>query len=89
MQISRQYTVEGVVQGVFYRANTQKQAQALGLQGWVKNELDGSVTVYAYGEAAAVEALEQWLWVGPPAARVERVSGTDVDQESCQGFSVR
>lgn len=89
MSIGKQYTIEGLVQGVFYRAHTQKKAQALKITGWVRNEVDGSVTVYACGTPDAIEELESWLWVGPPSARVENVTGTDVPAEDGQTFVVR
>lgn len=89
MIVCKKYTVEGLVQGVFYRAQTQKKAQALNIRGWVRNEVDGSVTVYACGEPAAIEELESWLWVGPPSARVENVTGVDAPAEDCQTFVVR
>lgn len=74
MATCKRYTVEGLVQGVFYRAHTQKKAQALNITGWVRNEVDGSVSVYACGTPEAIEELESWLWVGPPSARVDNVT---------------
>lgn len=81
MAICKQYTIEGVVQGVFYRAHTQKKAQTLGITGWVRNEVDGSVTVCACGLPEAIEELESWLWVGPPSARVENVTVVSEQQK--------
>lgn len=68
--------VSGRVQGVFFRASTQRQAQQLGVTGHARNMPDGSVEVLACGSEAAVAALREWLWVGPPAARV---SGVDCE----------
>lgn len=68
--------VRGRVQGVSFRAYTRMTASALGLVGWVRNELDGSVLVEAEGDATAVERLVVWLRKGPPGARVV---GVDVD----------
>jgi acylphosphatase len=65
--------VAGRVQGVYYRSATVERAQALGLDGWVKNLADGRVEVVASGDAKAVAALTRWLWQGPPAARVDTV----------------
>ena len=66
--------VTGRVQGVFFRARTVERAVALGLRGHVRNLPDGTVEVVAGGEGDAVEQLIDWLWHGPPLARVERVA---------------
>jgi acylphosphatase len=65
--------VTGRVQGVFYRAATAEQAVRLALGGWVRNLPDGSVEIVAAGSEDALAALTQWLWQGPPAARVTTV----------------
>jgi len=65
--------VRGRVQGVFFRASTQREARRLGLTGWVKNRPDGSVEVLAEGEEEGLKDLIGWANRGPGAARVERV----------------
>jgi len=79
---ARRFLVSGRVQGVFFRASTRQQALRLGLVGHAKNLPDGRVEVIAVGEAAALEALAQWLWQGPPAAEVRDVELVSLDQES-------
>ncbi|KQQ83030.1 acylphosphatase [Xanthomonas sp. Leaf131] len=73
MQAAR-FVVTGAVQGVWFRASTRERAIALGLRGHARNQADGSVEVVAAGTAAAVDALETWLWQGPPAAKVAAVT---------------
>ena len=67
-------TVYGRVQRVFFRATTSRHASELGLTGYVRN-LRGieAVEVYAEGERVRLEKLIDFLKVGPPGARVERV----------------
>lgn len=66
--------VSGKVQGVFYRANTQKRALQLGLTGWVRNCKNGDVELIAQGESDALEQLIAWLYEGPPMAKVIEVA---------------
>lgn len=66
--------VTGRVQGVGFRWWVQRQAQALGLVGWVMNgDDDRSVELVAEGEDEALADLERRLHDGPTAARVEAV----------------
>jgi len=65
--------VEGLVQGVFFRSNTHKKAQELGIRGWVKNLPDGRVEAILEGEKQKVKDLIGWAKRGPPTARVNNV----------------
>jgi acylphosphatase len=76
--IARRCYVSGRVQGVFYRASTRERAQQLGCRGYARNLADGRVEVLAVGEPAAVDALIEWLWRGPPAAHVQDVQSTEI-----------
>ncbi|TQM06957.1 acylphosphatase [Pseudoxanthomonas sp. 3HH-4] len=67
------FLVSGKVQGVFFRASTRERAFDLGLSGRATNLADGRVEVIAQGDATALDALEAWLRLGPPAACVESV----------------
>lgn len=70
MKATVHIVVNGRVQGVYFRANTQKQAIALGLTGYVRNMETGEVEIVCTGEAAGVEALIQWCHKGPLLAKV-------------------
>jgi acylphosphatase len=69
--------VQGVVQGVFFRASTQAKARALGLTGWVRNTPDGAVELQAQGPEQAMSELLVWCHHGPPAALVRDVAVHD------------
>ncbi len=82
--------VSGRVQGVYYRASAAREGERLRLQGWVRNERDGSVVVRVQGPEEAVDALLAWCRVGPPAAHVDRVEVEDVPaDETLHAFEVR
>ena len=65
--------VSGLVQGVFYRANAQKEAQRLKVTGYIKNLSDGRVETVIEGEDLCVNKMIQWCEVGPKYSRVDKV----------------
>ncbi|MGH9579503.1 MAG: acylphosphatase [Terriglobales bacterium] len=69
----RRYFVRGRVQGVGFRWFVEREAKALGLAGWVRNNADGSVEVLAMGAADRLETLRGRLQAGPLASRVDLV----------------
>lgn len=88
--ICRHLRIEGHVQGVYYRASLVDEARRLGLAGWVRNRLDGSVEALAHGPAPAVQALIDWAHRGPELARVEGVHATPVQADApLAGFEQR
>ena len=71
---SVQAVVYGRVQGVFFRAFTSQEARELGLTGYVRNLPNGdTVEVQAEGERGQLERLIEYLKVGPPGAKVEKI----------------
>ncbi len=70
----RHLIITGRVQGVAYRANMAREAQALGVTGWVRNLSDGSVEAMVAGSAEQVATIMNWARHGPPAAAVDHVA---------------
>lgn len=66
--------IEGKVQGVFYRVWTSKQAQSLGLTGWVKNLKDKKVETVFEGPKEKVEKMIEKCKEGPGPSSVERLN---------------
>jgi len=62
--------ISGIVQGVFFRDFTRRQAKALGIKGWVRNLSDGRVEVVGEGEEEKIKEFLQRLHKGPPGAKV-------------------
>lgn len=81
--------VLGRVQGVYYRANTERKALELHLTGWVQNLPDGSVEVLACGGKEEIKLFEAWLWEGPPFAKVENVKSETSPYKMLNGFIIR
>ena len=65
--------ISGKVQGVFFRAETQRAALARGVTGWVKNRLDGTVEAVFEGPEQSVVSMVEWCKRGSPASRVEDI----------------
>ena len=82
--------VRGRVQGVYYRASMVREAQNLGLTGWVRNCDDGSVEAVAEGARQDVESLIAWSQQGPAGARVDKVEvHWEAPEHGFSGFVVR
>ena len=82
---TRRYIVRGRVQGVGFRWFVDHEARQLGLNGWVRNNLDGAVEVLAMGSDQQLEALRKKLEKGPRAARVDEVE--EIQAEPIAGLN--
>ena len=65
--------IHGMVQGVFFRETMRRQAEKLGVTGWVCNCFDMSVEAMVQGTPEALDAIIEWTHHGPQTAQVERV----------------
>ncbi len=83
---ARLLRIEGRVQGVGYRDWMEREANRLGLHGWVRNQRDGSVQALVAGDEDAVEALLTLCRRGPPLARVEAITETFAPPPDGPGF---
>lgn len=86
MIVARHLMILGRVQGVFYRNWAKQTATELGLTGWVRNRLDGSVEAVIEGANEAVERFTALAAEGPPAAQVARVDQADMPVEGSRSF---
>ncbi len=81
--------VEGMVQGVYFRAGTKQIADLLGLNGFTRNEPDGKVYIEAEGDEDMLVKFIQWCHHGPQKARVSYVSVTEGDIQDYRVFEIR
>ncbi|MDR3630643.1 MAG: acylphosphatase [Desulfocapsaceae bacterium] len=85
-----QAIVAGKVQGVYFRDYTRREAQRLGLCGWVRNLEDGTVEALITGEDALVDQMATWLHRGSPMALVDGVTITEGKEgEEYSDFTIR
>jgi acylphosphatase len=70
---TRRLSIRGRVQGVGFRETMISEALRLGVTGWVRNRLDGSVEAAVSGTETQLDAIVAWAHRGPPAAHVLRV----------------
>jgi acylphosphatase len=87
--IKAHVSISGQVQGVGYRYYTTQQAQALKLNGWVRNLPDGRVEAVFEGQRTTVEKMIQWCHRGSPNAIVTDVAVKIEAWEGLQGFEMR
>ena len=82
--------ITGRVQGVFFRAETQRAAEQMGINGWVRNRPDGTVEGFFEGSQDQVEQMIKWCWQGSPRSKVTDVRVTWLPcEEGLAGFSIR
>jgi len=80
----------GRVQGVGFRYFVWREAEALGVHGWVRNRADGTVEALAQGTNEELDRFLDRLQEGPRWSRVISVSATDESDEGVpQGFEIR
>jgi acylphosphatase len=86
--VTRKLRIFGKVQGVGYRAAFCAEAARLGVTGWVRNRLDGSVEALVQADAATLDRLTQWAHKGPRIAAVSHVDVTEASaDEAMQRFT--
>jgi acylphosphatase len=74
---------------VFFRDSCRREAQARGVQGWVRNRPDGVVEAVFEGPVEPVEAMCAWCETGPAHARVERVEVSEEEPRDEASFHVQ
>ncbi len=78
--------ITGRVQGVYFRETTRREAERLGVRGWVRNLSDGRVEAVMVGPATAVDRLVAWCRRGPDRAHVEHVEAINEPAHTDGGF---
>lgn len=83
-------TVSGQVQMVGYRWYAKRQADMLGIRGYVRNLPHGEVQIVACGDKNSLETLMDYLRTGPSRARVDTLKYEPFDNDiSLKDFQIR
>lgn len=80
--------VSGRVQGVWFRASAKREADVLHINGFVRNEPDGSVYIEASGQSDSIDLFIAWCHRGPELARVDRVDVREIPAQIFDDFMV-
>jgi len=83
---AKRLVIAGRVQGVGFRDWLVDQAEALGVDGWVRNRADGSVEALIAGDVDAVEELARMCRRGPRLAAVVSITEELADPPEQPGF---
>lgn len=81
--------VSGKVQGVYFRASTKDAAEKYEINGFVRNERDGSVYIEAEGEAENLKQFLDWCKHGPAHAIVSAIEQKEGSIQGFERFEIR
>ena len=80
--------ISGKVQGVWFRASTQRKAKELGLNGIVRNLPNGDVYIEVEGENSILEKFIEWCHQGSEFSRVDNVIISENENQNFEDFRI-
>ncbi|MCF8302998.1 MAG: acylphosphatase [Bacteroidales bacterium] len=81
--------LSGRVQNVGFRYSTMQVARQYGITGFVKNNVDGTVTIEAEGEEENLNQFVEWAKQGPPPARIDHANIQESPVQDYQEFRIK
>ena len=81
--------VYGRVQGVWFRKWAQIKANELGINGWVKNESNGSLSLEAEGNEGGLSRFVEECHEGPEKAIITDLVTNEVNCLDEEGFDIK
>lgn len=90
--VRKQYMVYGRVQGVGFRRFVLNLGQKQNLGGWVKNNIDGTVSFEVCGNPAEVASFIEEVKKGSFFSRVDEIEellSENREEPVCESFSIK
>ena len=81
--------IYGKVQSVGFRYSALQKANELGVKGFVKNRIDGSVYIEADGEPGILTEFLEWCKQGPSRSNIDEVKVEDIPFNNYKNFGVK
>ncbi|MDP2631411.1 MAG: acylphosphatase [Candidatus Uhrbacteria bacterium] len=81
--------VYGNVQGVFYREAVQRIANSLNVNGYVKNNVNGTVSISAEAESGTLDDFVEKCHEGSESSYIKKVRVVEGPVEGYQNFVVK
>jgi len=80
--------ISGKVQGVWFRASTQRKANELNIKGIVRNLSSGEVYVEAEGDEKKIATFVKWCHQGSELSRVDQVVVSEMANQNFEDFKI-
>jgi acylphosphatase len=88
MKKTVQITVQGKVQGVYFRHSARIKAEELGICGTARNLANGDVCIEAEGEETILQEFINWCKEGPINALVTKIQISEISNKGFYGFQI-
>ena len=87
--VSKTITIYGHVQNVGFRYHTLQAANAYGIMGFVKNQMDGTVYIEAEAEEIALNEFINWCRKGPGHSKVTKIQIGENPNMQYSSFTIK
>jgi acylphosphatase len=89
MRKSISLLIRGHVHGVGFRYHAHTKAIELEIDGFVRNQVDGSVYIEVEGESGNLDEFVKWCRMGPRWSRVDSIDVQPIETRNYTLFTVK
>ena len=88
MKKSVRLYIEGVVQGIFFRAFIKENAERYNVKGFVRNLEDGRIEIFLEGNPEDVNKMVDLAKKGPKHSQIKKVEEKEEKFQDFKSFKV-